>query len=99
MTRCPITCSNFHSGPPECLSICQIGCECQPGFIKVTKNPWGPCVKQYECQLYTLNIKQQQQQQQQQQQKRNRIPLYNQQQNKRKMNRLQQQPNRTQVNM
>ncbi|KAH9420911.1 venom peptide SjAPI-like [Dermatophagoides pteronyssinus] len=94
MTRCPVTCSNFHSGPPECLSICQVGCECQPGFIKVTKNPWGPCVKQYECQLYTLNSYNNKQQQQ----KRNRLPIHNPRRKISQMNRLQQ-LNRTQANM
>lgn len=93
MTRCPVTCSNFHSGPPECLSICQVGCECQPGFIKVTKNPWGPCVKQYECQLYTLNSYNNKQQQQ----KRNRLPIHNPRRKISQMNRLQ--LNRTQANM
>lgn len=82
MTRCPVTCSNFHSGPPECLSICQVGCECQPGFIKVSKNPWGPCVKRYECQLYTLNSYNNKQQQQQ---KRNRLSMFNQ---KKKMSQI-----------
>ncbi|KAH9526234.1 hypothetical protein DERF_000334 [Dermatophagoides farinae] len=95
MTRCPVTCSNFHSGPPECLSICQVGCECQPGFIKVSKNPWGPCVKRYECQLYTLNSYNNKQQQQQ---KRNRLSMFNQ---KKKMSQIyqssQQSNNQTQT--
>lgn len=52
ISRCPITCSNYRN-PPECLPVCQVGCECEPGFIKVNKNPSSPCVKQYECQLYT----------------------------------------------
>lgn len=94
MTRCPVTCSNFHSGPPECLSICQVGCECQPGFIKVSKNPWGPCVKRYECQLYTLNSYNNKQQQQ----KRNRLSMFNQ---KKKMSQIyqssQQSNNQTQT--
>ncbi|KAH7640692.1 hypothetical protein HUG17_8161 [Dermatophagoides farinae] len=65
MTRCPVTCSNFHSGPPECF-----------------QNPWGPCVKRYECQLYTLNSYNNKQQQQQ---KRNRLSMFNQ---KKKMSQI-----------
>lgn len=55
MTRCPVTCSNFKiSSTIKCLPVCQIGCQCKDGFIKISKSAMSACVKTYECRLYTV---------------------------------------------
>ncbi len=49
-TACPITCDNYRRPPQACTYNCVIGCECVPGFAKVSRHSQR-CVPIKECRL------------------------------------------------
>ncbi|XP_055940116.1 venom peptide SjAPI-2-like [Argiope bruennichi] len=47
-TACPLTCDNYKNPPKFCILMCNPGCHCDKGYVRVEKNI-EECVKPEKC--------------------------------------------------